>query len=55
MADFLIESGLRANRPSIVQAMMSATNAKYEENIRIMDKLATESECEPTHFCLDLV
>ena len=50
MAEFLVESGMRANRPSVVQAMMSGSNAKYEENIRIMDKLATESECQPTSF-----
>ena len=53
MADFLIESGLRSNRPSVVQAMMSATNAKYEENKRIMGELATQSEqlSQQTYSC----
>ncbi|TBU21982.1 fatty acid hydroxylase [Dichomitus squalens] len=42
MADFLIESGRRASRPSIVQAIMSGTNAKYEDDIRIMNELVDE-------------
>ncbi|KAI0642932.1 bifunctional P-450/NADPH-P450 reductase [Trametes meyenii] len=42
MGDFLIESGRRANRPAIVQSMMSATNAKYEEDQRILGKLVDE-------------
>ena len=33
MADFLLESGRRANRASLVQAMMTGTNAKYECNL----------------------
>ena len=41
----MLESGRRANRPSLVQAMMSGTNAKYEEDIRIMNELVDESEC----------
>ncbi|KAI0694739.1 bifunctional P-450/NADPH-P450 reductase [Earliella scabrosa] len=42
MADFLIESGRRANRPSLVQAMMRGTNAKYQEDQRIMNDLVEE-------------
>ncbi|OBZ65058.1 hypothetical protein A0H81_14948 [Grifola frondosa] len=42
LGDFLKESGLRANRPSIVQAMMHSTNAKYEEDQRILNELVTE-------------
>lgn len=43
MGDFLIESGKRANRPTIVQSMMSSTNAKYEEDQRILGQLVNES------------
>ena len=43
MADFLIESGRRANRPSLVQALMPGVNAKYEEDQRIMGELVEES------------
>ncbi|KAH9932779.1 bifunctional P-450/NADPH-P450 reductase [Epithele typhae] len=42
MSDFLVESGLRANRLSIVQAMMPSTNAKYEEDRNTMTKLAQD-------------
>ena len=44
MADFLIESGRRAARPSLVQAVMSGTNAKYEEDMRTLNALVDESE-----------
>lgn len=44
MADFLIESGRRANRLTLMQAMMAGTNAKYEENRRIMGALVSDSE-----------
>ncbi|KAI0354817.1 fatty acid hydroxylase [Trametes cingulata] len=42
MADFLIESGRRSNRPTIIQSMMTGTNAKYEEDQRIMGQLVNE-------------
>ncbi|OBZ71165.1 hypothetical protein A0H81_08482 [Grifola frondosa] len=42
MGDFLVESGLRANRASLVQALMTGTNAKYEEDQRILNELVTE-------------
>ncbi|KAI0693861.1 bifunctional P-450/NADPH-P450 reductase [Cerioporus squamosus] len=42
MSDFLIESGRRANRLSLVQAMMTGTNAKYEEDQRIMGALVSD-------------
>ncbi|KAL6298881.1 cytochrome P450 [Sparassis latifolia] len=42
MADFLIESGLRANRPAFVRAMMSGSNAKYEEDMRVLRSLVDE-------------
>lgn len=44
MADFLIESGRRANRLSLVQAVMTGTNAKYEEDQRILATLVNDSE-----------
>ncbi|KAH8103110.1 fatty acid hydroxylase [Cristinia sonorae] len=40
MVDFLIESGLRANRPAIVNAMMRGTTYKYEQDIKTMSDLA---------------
>ena len=45
MADFLIESGRRSARPSLVQAMMSGSNAKYEEDKRTLNALVEESGC----------
>ncbi|KAH9948045.1 bifunctional P-450/NADPH-P450 reductase [Amylocystis lapponica] len=42
MTDFLVESGHRANRPTIVKAMMRSTNAKYEEDQRILNKTVTQ-------------
>ncbi|TFK90994.1 bifunctional P-450/NADPH-P450 reductase [Polyporus arcularius HHB13444] len=42
MADFLIESGRRANRLSLVQAVMTGTNAKYEEDQRILATLVND-------------
>ena len=58
MADFLIESGRRANRLTLMQAMMAGTNAKYEENRRIMGALVSDSEfalwsqlCSPLSAC----
>ncbi|KAF7316593.1 Fatty acid hydroxylase [Mycena chlorophos] len=40
MADFLIESGNRASRPRVVQAVMRGTNAKYEMDMEMMRSLA---------------
>ena len=45
MADFLLESGRRANRASLVQAMMTGTNAKYEADMKTMNELVDESAC----------
>ncbi|CDO72208.1 hypothetical protein BN946_scf184970.g60 [Trametes cinnabarina] len=42
MVDFLIESGKRADRPNIVRSMMTSTNAKYEEDQRILAQLVNE-------------
>ncbi|KAI0365331.1 fatty acid hydroxylase [Pilatotrama ljubarskyi] len=42
MSDFLIESGKRSTRASIVQSMMTSTNAKYENDQRIMGQLVSE-------------
>ena len=42
MVDFLIESGMRAFRPSLVTNMMGY-NAKYEQDIKTMADLAHES------------
>ena len=45
MGEFLLESGRRANRPSLVQAIMTGTNAKYEADMASMGELVTESAC----------
>ncbi|KAI0694744.1 fatty acid hydroxylase [Earliella scabrosa] len=42
MSDFLIEAGRRANRATLVQALMPGVNAKYEEDQRIMSELVGE-------------
>ena len=42
MGDFLIESGLRAFRPTLVTNMMGY-NTKYEHDIQVMADLANES------------
>ncbi|RPD57416.1 bifunctional P-450/NADPH-P450 reductase [Lentinus tigrinus ALCF2SS1-7] len=42
MTDFLIESGRRSRRLTLVQAIMSGTNAKYEEDQRIMGELVSD-------------
>ncbi len=44
MVDFLLESGRRSSRPSIVQAMMTGTNAKFEEDLRTLNALVEESK-----------
>jgi hypothetical protein len=43
MADFLGESGLRANRPRVLQALMPGTTAKYEQDMKKMKDLASKS------------
>lgn len=43
MVDFLIESGLRSARPTLVQAVMHSATAKYENDQRIMLDLVTQS------------
>ncbi|KAJ7508252.1 fatty acid hydroxylase [Mycena galericulata] len=42
MGDFLAESGLRANRPRVLQAVMRGTTAKYEADIKKMRDLADQ-------------
>ena len=44
MGDFLIESGRRANRPTLVQSMMAGSNAKYEADINTLSTVADESK-----------
>ena len=55
MADFLAESGKRASRPAIVQNMMTATNAKYEEDKRIMMQVVEESMYMPKYFACGIL
>ncbi|KAI0770681.1 fatty acid hydroxylase [Fomes fomentarius] len=42
MSDFLVESGLRAGRPALVQAVMTGKNAKYEQDKQIMNALVEQ-------------
>ncbi|KAJ3487812.1 hypothetical protein NLI96_g3280 [Meripilus lineatus] len=42
MVDFLIECGLRANRPSVVNSVMRGTKAQYESDIQVMASIADE-------------
>ncbi|KAJ7674373.1 cytochrome P450 [Mycena rosella] len=42
MGDFLQESGLRANRPRVLQAVMRGTAVKYEADIKKMKDLADQ-------------
>lgn len=46
MFSFLKESNMRANRPSLIQAIMSGTNAKYQEDIDAMTGLADQIVAE---------
>ncbi|KAJ6488891.1 fatty acid hydroxylase [Mycena sanguinolenta] len=61
MAAFLKESGQRANRPGVVQAMMRKTNAKYQADINFMRDLAEsivstrKANPIPKHDLLDLM
>jgi hypothetical protein len=48
MGDFLAESGNRAVRPRVLQAVMRGTSAKYEADIKKMKDLADQS----THLTL---
>ncbi|OBZ67672.1 hypothetical protein A0H81_12453 [Grifola frondosa] len=52
MADFLVESGLRANRPPLVNSMMRGTSAKYAQDIQTMsalvEELIAERKANPT-------
>lgn len=43
MADFLKESGARSNRPTVVQALMPGTTAKYNEDVKYMSDLGKQS------------
>ncbi|KAJ7187242.1 fatty acid hydroxylase [Mycena filopes] len=42
MGDFLTESGLRARRPRVVQAVMRGSTAKYAADIKLMKDLADQ-------------
>jgi cytochrome P450/NADPH-cytochrome P450 reductase len=42
MADFLIESGRRANRPRLANMVMRGTQQKYDADIKLLQETATE-------------
>lgn len=48
MGDFLLESGYRANRPSIVTTLMRGSSAKYETDMNTMNNLVDEREYPST-------
>lgn len=49
MTEFLLESGVRAIRPAVVNAMMRKTKAKYNENQRVLLDLVDESKSSVYH------
>jgi hypothetical protein len=51
MADFLLECDYRSRRPAVVQWMMRGSNAKYEEDMKIMNDLANESADKFIYKC----
>ena len=42
MGDFLLESGLRANRPPIMNTLMRGSSAKFEADMATMNHLVDE-------------
>ncbi|TBU21312.1 bifunctional P-450:NADPH-P450 reductase [Dichomitus squalens] len=42
MGDFLLESGLRANRPPIMNTLMRGSSAKFEADLNTMNELVDE-------------
>ncbi|RPD61291.1 bifunctional P-450:NADPH-P450 reductase [Lentinus tigrinus ALCF2SS1-6] len=42
MADFLVESGYRSNRPPIANTLMWGSNAKYQEDLKVMNELVDQ-------------
>ena len=44
MSDFLLESGYRANRPSIVTTLLRGSSAKYEADMNTMKQLVDECQ-----------
>lgn len=44
MADFLVESGRRANRPPLMNTFMRGSNAKYEEDMKTMNTLVLQRQ-----------
>lgn len=46
LSDFFKESYLRTLRPSVVQALMTGTTAKYEADQKLMKDVADNSEIE---------
>lgn len=47
MADFLVESGRRAQRPGLVNSLMRGSATKYQEDIDTLMSLVDESELNP--------
>lgn len=44
MADFLAESGRRANRPPLMNTIMRGSSAKYEEDMKTMNTLVLQRQ-----------
>ncbi len=42
MGDFLLESGLRSNRPPIMNTLMRGSSAKFEADMATMNQLVDE-------------
>lgn len=43
MGDFLLECGYRSRRPAVVQAMMRGASAKYDDDMKVMMDLGSQS------------
>ncbi|KZT51670.1 cytochrome P450 [Calocera cornea HHB12733] len=59
MGRFLVESGLRMQRPSVVQSWMTHTNTQYEADIKLMtdvcDQIVSYRKAHPTEGKKDLL
>lgn len=49
MADFLAESGRRANRPPLMNTFMRGSSAKYEEDMKTMNTLVLQRQSSCAH------
>jgi cytochrome P450/NADPH-cytochrome P450 reductase len=51
MTRFLLESGMRTQRSSVIQGWMKETNRQYEADMKLMIDVCDESAYHPHHDC----